>query len=194
MSARPHTNASPRSTRNRARIAQVTARLIAEHGFTDWAAARRKACRELDVSESGDLPANEEIEQALREYNTLFQPEAQAGTLRQQRLEALRWMERLEAWRPVLTGAVAAGWATEHSLLSIELEADDPKEVEMALINAGVSYGVGQGRGDHAPAQLRVESPVGELRLTVLTPSQRRNRVRRDEDVRLRLPQLRATL
>ena len=43
---------SPRALRNRSRIAQTAARLIAEHGLTDWNAAKRKACRELGLPAS----------------------------------------------------------------------------------------------------------------------------------------------
>ncbi len=141
--------ASSQGQRNRARIAQVAARLIAEHGLTDWAAARRKACRELGFGERERLPANEEIEQALRDYNSLYQPQAQAASLRAQRLAALDWMERLAQWQPLLVGGVAAGWATEHSDVRVELEAEDPKSVELALINAGIEYTarVAAGRG-----------------------------------------------
>src|SRR5207249_8458043 len=81
---------STRSQRNRTRIAQVAARLIAEHGLTDWSSAKRKACRQLGLPPDEALPANDDIEQALREYNSLFQPAAQAASLHAQRAEALR--------------------------------------------------------------------------------------------------------
>ena len=132
--------ASSQGLRNRVRIAQAAARLIAEHGLSDWAAAKRKACRELGLSGREPLPANEEIEQALRDYNSLFQPQAQAASLRAQRMMALEWMERLSPWRPLLVGGVAAGWATAHSDVRLELEAEDPKAVELGLINAGIEY------------------------------------------------------
>jgi hypothetical protein len=135
----PHIASSPAS-RNRARIAQAAARLIAEHGLSDWAAAKRKACRELGLSEREALPGNDEIEQALRDYNSLFRPHAQAASLRAQRMIALDWMQRLAPWRPMLVGGVAAGWATAHSDVRLELEAEDPKAVELGLINAGIEY------------------------------------------------------
>src|SRR5215471_2958863 len=131
---------STRAQRNRSQIAQTTARLIAEHGLTDWNLAKRKACRELGLPDREGLPDNEEVEQALRDYNSLFQADEQPVRLRQQRQEALGWMERLLQWRPVLIGAVAAGWATAHSEVCLELEAEDAKSVELALINAGVGY------------------------------------------------------
>jgi hypothetical protein len=191
---------APHSRRNRSRIAQATARLIAEHGLTDWNMAKRKACRELGLSGREALPDNQEVEQALRDYNSLFRQDEQPARLRAQRLEALRWMERFSEWKPVLTGAVAAGWATPHSEIRLELEAEDAKTVELALINAGIEYGPAPIRAGRpaTQVQLRVEHPQGELRLVIMSPTERRNRPRRDRCVepedRLSLAQLRSLL
>jgi hypothetical protein len=188
---------SPRALRNRTRIAQVAARLIAEHGLADWSLAKRKACRELGLPSDEALPGNEEVEQALRDYNSLFRAETQPVSLRAQRLGALRWMERLSRWAPVLTGAVAAGWATEHSEVRLELEAEDAKAVELALINEGIAYTQMPAPAEAAP-QLRLESPGPTVRLVILTPQQRRNRPRRERagaaEERLTAPQLKALL
>jgi hypothetical protein len=185
--------------RNRVRIAQAAARLIAEHGLNDWRLAKRKACRELGLPDHEALPGNEEVEEALRNYNTLFHGTAQEASLRVQRLDALRWMERLAQWKPLLTGAVAAGWATEHSEVRLELEAEDAKSVELSLINAGVRYAAVAAPGrEPQPPQLRLESPQATVRLVILSPQQRRNRPRRDlaalPEERLTLAQLRALL
>ena len=189
---------SPRTQRNRARIAQGAARLIAEHGLNDWQAAKRKARRHLGLPDHEALPGNEEVEQALRDYNTLFQSTAQTISLRSQRVDALGWMERLSQWKPLLTGAVAAGWATEHSEVRLELEAEDAKSVELSLINAGIAYAsVPAQHGDGQP-QLRVESPQATIRLVIVSPQQRRNRPRRERggsaEERLSPAQLRALL
>src|SRR6516225_590802 len=168
---------SARGQRNRSRIAQTAARLIAEHGLTDWNVAKRKACRELGLSDREALPQNEEIEQALRDYNNLFHQAEQPVRLRAQRLEALRWMERLAHWQPVLTGAVAAGWATAHSEIRVELEAEDAKAVELALINSGVDYGSAPTPPGHgSQVQLRVDGHDSILRLVIVSPRERRNR------------------
>ena len=186
---------SPHAQRNRVRIAQAAARLIAEHGLADWRAAKRKACRQLGLPEREGLPDNEEVEQALRDYNSLFQPAAQAASLRAQRMEALRWMEQLSSWYPVLVGAVAAGWATVHSEIRLELQAPDPKSVELALINAGIPYTAASPQGDGSgEAQLRVEHSGITVRLVVVSAEQRRNRSRRSDDERLALSGLRALL
>ncbi|HSS70294.1 MAG TPA: hypothetical protein VLQ46_06530 [Casimicrobiaceae bacterium] len=190
---------STRGQRNRSRIAQTTARLIAEHGLTDWNAAKRKACRELGLPHRETLPDNDEVEQALRDYNSLFQCTEQRARLRLQRLEALRWMERLLQWNPVLTGAVAAGWATEYSEVRLELEAEDAKSVELSLLNAGVEYACAPASGGSTPqVQLRIERPEATLRLVIVSPLERRNRRRRgrngDADDRLGVAQLKALL
>jgi hypothetical protein len=190
---------SPRALRNRTRIAQAAARLIAEHGLTDWRVAKRKACRELGLPDHESLPGNEEVEQALRDYNSLFHAATQPAVLRAQRFEALRWMERLSRWDPVLTGAVAAGWATEHSDVRLELEAEDAKAVELSLINASVAYAQAPTQGGEGQApQLRIESQGTTVRLVILSAQQRRNRPRRDRsgltEERLTLPQLKSLL
>jgi hypothetical protein len=190
---------SPRALRNRTRIAQAAARLIAEHGLTDWRVAKRKACRELGLPDHESLPGNEEVEQALRDYNSLFHAATQPAVLRAQRFEALRWMERLSRWDPVLTGAVAAGWATEHSDVRLELEAEDAKAVELSLINASVAYAQAPTQGGEAQApQLCIESGGTTVRLVILSAQQRRNRPRRDRsgltEERLTLPQLKSLL
>lgn len=190
---------SLRALRQRTQIAQAAARLIAEHGLNDWLAAKRKACRQLGLPEHEALPGNEEVAQALRDYNSLFQGPAQEASLRAQRRDALTWMERLAEWKPLLTGAVAAGWATTHSEVRLELEAADAKAVELSLINAGVPYVTvaASGRDPHVP-QLRLESRQATVRRVILTPQQRRNRPRRDRSAppeeRLTLAQLRALL
>src|SRR5262249_22718804 len=118
---------------------------------------------------------------------------------RLQRIEALRWMERLARWNPMLTGAVAAGWATAHSEVRIELEAEDAKSVELALINAGVEYtSAPMAPGAGTQVQLCVNNPGARLRLVIVSPVERRNRPRRgrtsDAADRIGLAQLRGLL
>jgi len=179
---RPGRGDGLRVQRDRLRIAQTAARLIAEHGLTDWTLAKRKAARQLLLPDTAPLPSNEEIEVALAGHHALFGGDTHPLALLAQRTEALGWMRRLAAWEPLLVGGVAAGWATEHSDVRIELVADDPKAVEMALASAGVAYKALPPRdGDDAGAQLRIESPRAAVRLSILTPQQRRNRRRSDE-------------
>ena len=177
-----------RSAHNRVRIAQAAAKLIAEHGITDWSLAKRKAARSLMLPDREPLPRDDEIAVALTEYHALFSADAHAETLRTQREEALRWMQRLREFAPLLTGGVAAGWATEHSDIRLELGANDAKLVELALLNAGVAYRAMHADRDGA-AELFVDTPGGGLCLSVREPADARQRPRRDrhgnEEIRL---------
>ena len=171
--------------RDRLRIAQAAARLIAEHGLTDWALAKRKAVRQLLLPDTTALPSNDEIEAALTDHHALFGGDAHSQALRRQRIEALAWMRRLAPWDPVLVGGVAAGWATEHSEVRLEIVADDPKAVEIALAGSGLSYAALPPREDDAATHLRIESPRVAIRLAIVTPLQRRCRPRKSEEPRL---------
>jgi hypothetical protein len=178
-----------RGRRDRARIAQAAARLIAEHGLTDWSLAKRKAARQLMLPEGAALPSNDDVMQALAEHHALFGGQAHAASLRRQREEGLAWIQRLAPWAPRLVGGVAAGWATEHSDVRIELVADDPKAVEIALASSGVAYAASPpGDGTDKPSgaiHLRVATSRATILLSILTPQQRRNRPRNDDEPRL---------
>lgn len=183
-------------SRDRLRIAQVAARLIAEHGITDWSLAKRKAARQLMLGERVPLPGDGEIQAALTEHHAIFGGDAHARGLRAQRETAVRWMTRLGAFAPVLVGGVAAGWATEHSDVHLELSAPDPKAVEIALLNADTPYRtLGTDRDGAAELLLTGPEPV---RLSVRTPELARQRRRRDrlgdDAVRLTLAEVTALL
>ena len=168
-----------REAQDRVRIAQVAARLIAEHGIADWALAKRKAVRQLMLPDRAALPGDDEIESALVEYHALFGGSAHRVQLRAQREEALRWMRRLAPFEPTLAGGVAAGWATAHSDILLDLVAANVKAVEFALLNGGVAYRT-MNSADGGPVRLYVDTPCGGLRLSVRTPEESRQRPRRD--------------
>jgi hypothetical protein len=105
-------------------------------------------------------------------------------------------MRRLEQFAPTLVGGVAAGWATTHSDIRLELVADDEKPVELALLNAGVSYRAMPAAGN--THDLYIDTPRGGIRISVRTPDEVRQRSRRDRHgnaaVRLRIEELDALL
>ena len=114
-----------RGAQNRTRIAQVAARLIAEHGITDWSLAKRKAARAADAARA--RRRCRATTRSSRRSPTITRCSAARRTRRRcarQREEALRWMRRLAQFAPVLVGGVAAGWATEHSDMRLELVAE----------------------------------------------------------------------
>src|SRR5436853_6050169 len=86
---------------HRIRVAQAAARLIAEHGITDWSLAKRKALRQLMLPEGSALPSNDDVVAALTEHHALFGGVAHQRNLRMQREEALAWMRNLAVWQPL---------------------------------------------------------------------------------------------
>jgi len=168
-----------REAQDRTRIAQVAAKLIAEHGIADWSLAKRKAARQLMLPERTALPGDDEIESALVDYHALFGGEQHVAQLRTQREQALRWMRRLAQFEPTLVGGVAAGWATAHSDIQLDLVAANAKSVELALLNAGVAYRT-MNADDDGPQRIHVDEPPGSVRLSVRTPEEARQRPRRD--------------
>jgi hypothetical protein len=166
----------------RSGIAQVAARLIADHGIADWSLAKRKAARELDLPERAALPGDDEIEAALLEHQAIFGGEEHVARLREQREEALLWMRRLDEFSPRLVGGVAGGWATDYSDIRLELVADDAKAVEIFLLNHDVEYRALPPRTRDAPEELSLDTPRGGLRLIVRTPHAARQLPRRDRN------------
>src|SRR5262249_44501735 len=68
---------SRRDNNLRRHLAHQAARLMAVDGVADFAAAKWKAARQAGLADSNLLPDNEEIEEALREYQALYQSEDQ---------------------------------------------------------------------------------------------------------------------
>lgn len=87
-----------------------------------------------------ELPDNDEIEDAVREYIGLFCADTQPVELAALRALALVWMGRMRDFRPHLAGAVWHGTATRLSDIYIQLFCDDSKSAEIALIEHNVDY------------------------------------------------------
>jgi hypothetical protein len=120
-------------------IAATAARLVVEEGM-EYGPAKRRALRELGLNSKSPLPDNDVLEEQVFDYLRLFCADTQPTELRALRQLALVWMERLEAFRPHLSGAVWRGSATRLSDIFIQLFCDDPKSAELHLIDNGVSY------------------------------------------------------
>ena len=146
-----------------AEMAAVAARLVVDEGL-EYAAAKRRAARQLGLPGRAPWPDNNVLEAAVREHIAIFCADTQSDELRALRELALVWMERLAAFRPHLCGAVWHGTATRHSDIYIQMYCDDPKAAEWALIDQRVEYHPGStsdAMGDPVEAlTLRVRSPA----------------------------------
>ncbi len=127
-----------------AEIAAAAARLVVEEGL-EYGPAKRRAARTVarHSVRPVDLPSNDEVEDEVRAYLSLFHAETQPCELEALRRVALDWMQRLTPFRPYLTGAVWRGTATRLNSLHLQLYCDDSKSAELALIDLGVDYRVG---------------------------------------------------
>ncbi|CAG0963843.1 hypothetical protein BURK1_00856 [Burkholderiales bacterium] len=163
----------------RASLAQAAARLIAEHGLADWSYAKKKAARELGLPERGVLPGDDEVEDALAEYHALYGGDEHRAMIRERRTEALDWLRRFAEFDARLVGGVAAGWATEHSDIRIELSTDDVKAIEFALLNARIAFRPLPNDRDEA-GEYWIDTPRGGVRLSVRTREAMWSRPRRD--------------
>lgn len=130
----------------RGRIAHLAARLMAEDGIEDYALAKRKAARQVGMPGTRDLPANEEIDAALKLYRQIHQPDTHRAQLRALRRTALQTMRKMSNFNPYLTGTVLNGNAGKYADINLQLFTENVKAVELFLINRGIPYRAAQTR------------------------------------------------
>jgi len=146
--ARRH--AGNRTREMRSRIATEAARIMSEQGVRDFGVAKRKAAERLGVTDEQSLPRNAEVEDALREFQRLFQGDTQPRLLRERRAAAVEAMKFFARFEPRLVGAVLEGTADEHSAVCLHLFSDDPAAVQLFLDEQRIPY-------DETDRKLRLE-------------------------------------
>lgn len=137
--ARQHAqqHAQTRISERRRSLAHEAAKLMAEGGIRDYHQAKLKAAQRLGIFDDASLPRNREIEDALREYQRLFQRD-NVAELRLRREAALRALEFFTDFEPRLVGPVLEGTADMHSAVALHLHSDDPEAVHRHLDQAGI--------------------------------------------------------
>ena len=121
-------------------IAQQAARMMAEEGISDYGYAKKKAGRQLGITEASSLPTNAEIAEEVKIYQALFLGDEQPEQLKLLRIDALTTMKMLERFNPHLTGAVLDGTAGRYADTHLHLFADSLKDVEMFLLNKQIPF------------------------------------------------------
>lgn len=162
-------------------IASLAARLMAKDGIGDFGLAKRKAAKNLGAPDSEALPTNQEIEEALRAYQAVFQEDELRERLVVLRRNALEMMRLLDEFHPYLTGPALDGTAGRYAEAEIELFADSAKDVEIFLLNTGIRFEHAdiQRIGPDSPeARLRLDSGEAMLLLTIYPLTLERNRRR----------------
>src|SRR5215213_2910400 len=167
----------------RSRIAQLAARLMAEDGIEDYAAAKRKAARQAGAPDTRQLPTNEEVQAALRTHQTLYGGAEHLARVRELRERALDVMHGLDRFNPYLTGSVLTGTAGKYADINLQLYTDFGKDVELFLIDRDIPYRAGERRlwcGDELrtlPA-FTVDDDGLEIEIVVLEEADLRRAVR----------------
>lgn len=135
--ARHAQHAQSRTRERRHRLAHEAARLMAEGGIRDYHQAKLKAAERLGIHDDASLPRNREIEDALREYQRLFQRDGEA-LLHQRRTAAQRAMAFFAEFEPRLVGPVLDGTADANTPVALHLHCDDADAVARFLDLHGI--------------------------------------------------------
>ncbi len=124
----------------RRQVAAEAARIMSTEGLYNYRAAKRKAAARIGINSRLAMPANKEIEQALRAYQDCYGGEQHIRQLEILRKTAVKVMRALESFCPRLVGPVLEGTADQHSRVSLHLFNDSPDEVLTYLGGKGLSY------------------------------------------------------
>jgi hypothetical protein len=171
--SRPARILNPNAPALRSELVHAAARLIAEDGL-DYGFAKRKAVRQLGLPESFPLPSNAEIEGAVRDYQAIYQEEEQVERIAFLRCAAIELMRRLQPFSPWLTGSVLDGTAGRHARIDLLLFPDSAKEVEIFLLDQGISFHHANPKSDRVEAVLAIDDEDMPANLIVLPPREER--------------------
>jgi len=125
-------------------IALEAARLMYERVESEYYTAKRKAARRLcrrGVKPS-DLPSNAEIREQVQLFARLHEGQQRTRNLKDMRLEALRLMRLLRAFKPRLIGSVMTGHVRKGSDIDIHIFTDCPGLVTDILESEGYQFDV----------------------------------------------------
>src|SRR3984893_5792480 len=126
----------------RRQIALDAARLMYERVESEYYTAKRKAARQLCRKgvKPEDLPSNAEIREQIQLFARIHEGDKRTENLRDMRLEALRLMRLLRAFRPRLIGSVMTGHIRKGSDIDIHVFCDSPGLLTDLLEQEGCQY------------------------------------------------------
>src|SRR5436305_5257251 len=125
-------------------IALEAARLMYERAESEYYTAKRKAAKRLcrQGCKPEDLPSNAEIRDQIQVFARIHEGDKRTEHLRAMRLEALRLMRLLRAFKPRLIGSVMTGHVRKGSDIDIHVFTDSAALVTDLLANEGHSFDV----------------------------------------------------
>jgi predicted nucleotidyltransferase len=123
-------------------IALEAARLMYERIESEYFTAKRKAAKRLcrGSVKPEDLPSNAEIRDQIQVFARLHEGDKRLQHLKEMRLEALRLMRLLRAFRPRLIGSVMTGHVRKGSDIDLHLFCDNPALITDLLEQEGLQF------------------------------------------------------
>ena len=136
------------SEKLRRRVAWEAARLMYTREESEYFRAKMKAARRIYRGEPkpAELPSNREIRDQIQALARVHEGERRTENLRQMRVEALRMMRILRAFRPRLIGSTMTGHVRRGSDIDLHLFSDSIEAVVAALDAEGIRHEVEQKR------------------------------------------------
>jgi hypothetical protein len=125
-------------------IALEAARLMYERVESEYYTAKRKAAKRLcrQGVKPGDLPSNAEIRDQIQVFARIHEGDQRTRHLREMRIQALRLMRLLAAFRPRLIGSVMTGHIRKGSDIDIHVFTDSVGLVTDTLEREGYQFDV----------------------------------------------------
>jgi hypothetical protein len=123
-------------------IALEAARLMYERLESEYFTAKRKAAKRLcrHSVKPEDLPSNAEIRDQIQVFARLHEGDRRLENLKDMRLEALRLMRLVRAYRPRLIGSVMTGHVRKGSDIDIHIFCDNPGLITDLLHQEGLQF------------------------------------------------------
>jgi predicted nucleotidyltransferase len=125
-------------------IALEAARLMYERLESEYFTAKRKAAKRLcrGSLKPENLPSNAEIRDQIQVFARIHEGDKRTEHLKDMRLQALRLMRLLRAFRPRLIGSVMTGHVRKGSDIDIHVFADSVGLITDLLENEGYQFDV----------------------------------------------------
>jgi hypothetical protein len=123
-------------------IALEAARLMYERVESEYFTAKRKAAKRLCRRgvKPADLPSNAEIRDQIQLFARIHEGDKRKENLKDMRLEALRLMRLLRAFRPRLIGSVMTGHIRKGSDIDLHVFSDNAGLVADTLEGEGFQF------------------------------------------------------
>src|ERR671933_162625 len=125
-------------------IALEAARLMYERVESEYYTAKRKAAKRLCRGgvKPEDLPSNAEIRDQIQTFARIHEGDRRTQHLRDMRLQALKLMRLLRAFKPRLIGSVMTGHVRKGSDIDLHVFTDAVGLVTDLLENEGYQFDV----------------------------------------------------